>query len=130
MSQDARAAEEQSTLRRARILGLAYIDTSQMTNKILYKDILTKEELYNLKVIPISSDAHSISFGIINTTSQTTMPNLTNRFLDQKVNFALISDAGFREYMRLYDPPKKVEYQDIEITNAGTEDLITNVTRT
>lgn len=130
MSQDARAAEEQSTLRRARILGLAYIDTSQITNKTLYKDILTKEELYNLKVIPISSDAHSISFGIINTTSQTTMPNLTNRFLDQKVNFALISDAGFREYMRLYDPPKKVEYQDIEITNAGTEDLITNVTRT
>jgi type IV pilus assembly protein PilB len=42
----------------------------------------------------------------------------------------LISDAGFRDYMHLYDPPKKVVYQDIELTNAGTEELITRVSQT
>lgn len=129
MAQDARFLEEQATLRRARILGLAYIDTSQIRNKILYKEILGKDELYMLKVIPIEADSSNISFGIVNTTSQTAIPNLRQRFNDQRVSFALISDAGFREYMRLYDPPKKVEYQDIEIATAGSEDLITKVTR-
>lgn len=51
MSQDARFDDEQSTLKRARILGLPYIDTSQITNKILYKDILSKDELYRLRII-------------------------------------------------------------------------------
>lgn len=127
MSQDARYDDEQSTLRRARILGLPYVDTSKITNKILYKDLLTKEELYNLKILPIQADSHNITFGITNTTSQSTMADFRKRFLDQRISFALISDSGFREYMRLYDPPKKVEYENIELTNAGTEDLIKRV---
>lgn len=127
MSQDARYDDEQSTLRRARILGLSYIDTSQIIGKTLYKDILTKDELYHLKIVPIQADSHNITFGVTNTTSQTTMSSLRQRFLDQRINFALISDSGFREYMRLYDPPKKVEYQDIELTNAGKDDLILRV---
>jgi type II secretory ATPase GspE/PulE/Tfp pilus assembly ATPase PilB-like protein len=127
MSQDARYDDEHSTLRRARILGLSYIDTSQIIGKTLYKDILTKDELYHLKIVPIQADSHNITFGVTNTTSQTTMSSLRQRFLDQRINFALISDSGFREYMRLYDPPKKVEYQDIELTNAGKDDLILRV---
>lgn len=127
MSQDARFDEEQSTLRRARILGLAYFDTSSTSSKPLYPELLTKEELYNLRVIPLRADVHTITFGVTNTTSQTTMSTLRQRFLDQRVSFVLISDAGYREYMRLYDPPKKVEYQDIEITSAGTEGLIGRV---
>lgn len=127
MSQDARLDEEQSTLRRARILGLSYVDTSQNPNKPLYKDLLTVPELYQLKVIPIQADQHNVTFGVINTTSQATMSSLRQRFLDQRVSFALISDMGFHEYMKLYDPPKKVEYQDIELTTAGTDDLIARV---
>lgn len=129
MSQDARFDDEQSTLKRARILGLPYIDTSQITNKILYKDILSKDELYRLRIIPIQADSNSITFGITNTTSQTTISSFKQRFLDQQTNFALISDSGYREYMRLYDPPRKVEYEDISITNAGTEDLIQRVSQ-
>lgn len=130
MSQDARYDEEQSTLRRSRILGLAYVDTSQINNKQLYKDLLTTQELYDMKAIPLQADSHNITFGVTNTTSQTTMSGLRQRFLDQRISFALISDAGFREYMRLYDPPKKVEYQDIELTTAGTDDLIQRVSAT
>lgn len=127
MSQDARYDEEQSTLRRARILSLSYIDTSKIVNKVLYPDLLTKEELYGLKIIPLQSDAHNITFGITNTTSQDTLTSIRQRFLDQKVNFALISDIGYREYMRLYDPPKKVEYEDISITDTEDSDLVSRV---
>lgn len=130
MSQDARRDEELSTQKRAHILGLPYIDTSQIQEKPLYKDILTVPELYNMKVIPIASDKGNISFGITNMTSQQTMTHLRNQFLDQRVTFSLISDAGYREYMKLYDPPKQVVYQDIELTNAGTDDLIANVSQT
>jgi len=130
MSQDARRDEELNTQRRASILGLNYIDTAQIANKILHKDLLDTQELYNLRVIPLLADEHNITFGITNTTAQTTMEELRHRFMDQRVAFGLISDAGFREYMKLYDPPKKVEYKDITLTEAGTEDLITAVTKT
>jgi type II secretory ATPase GspE/PulE/Tfp pilus assembly ATPase PilB-like protein len=130
MSQDARFDEEQQTQRRARILGLPYIDTSQIANKVLYKELLTTPELYQLRVIPLQADPHNVSFGITNTTSQATMSSLRQRFIDQRIIFSLISDAGYREYMKLYDPPKKVEYKDIELTNAGTDDLVSQVSAT
>src|SRR5688572_8683074 len=114
MSQDARYDEEQSTQRRARILNLQYIDTS-VGEKKLYKDLLTTQELYDLRVIPIIAEEHSITFGVTNTTSQATMASLRQRFLDQRISFVLISDGGYREYMKLYDPPKTVEYHDISI---------------
>ncbi len=119
--------EEQATLRRARILGMAYIDTSQIAQKTLYKELLPVQELYKLRVIPLQADEHTITFGVTNTTSQQTFENLKNQFLDQRITFALISDMGFREYMKLYDPPKKVEYEDISINTAGTDDLVQRV---
>lgn len=130
MSQDARRDEELNTQRRASILGLNYIDTARIPEKVLYKDLLDTQELYSLRVIPLRADKHNITFGVTNTTAQTTMENLRHRFMDQRVAFGLISDAGFREYMKLYDPPKKVEYKDITITEAGSETLIDAVSRT
>lgn len=130
MSQDARRDEEQLTQRRARMLGLDYIDVSQIKDKKLYKDLLKVPELYSMKVIPIESTGGSISFGITTTTSNQTLETLRQRFLDQRLNFAIISDTGFRDYMKLYDPPKQVIYQDIELPTAGTEDLIRDVSIT
>lgn len=130
MSQDARFDEEQSTQRRARILGMDYIDTSKISNKSLYKDILSVPELNKIRVIPVQADEHNITFGVTTTTSQQTMTGLKQRFADQLVKFALISDTGFSDYMKLYDPPKQVVYQDIELTTAGTTDLIKQVSAT
>lgn len=112
----ARVTEEQSTLRRARVLNMPYTDTLRMKEKILYQDILSKEELYSYKVIPLKADAHYIHFGITTTTSQQTMQQLRQRFLDQRLEFSIISDAGYREFMRLYDPPKKIVYEDVALT--------------
>jgi type II secretory ATPase GspE/PulE/Tfp pilus assembly ATPase PilB-like protein len=119
MAHDARFDEERSTERRARVLNLDYVDTSQMADKPLYKDILTIQELYHLKVVPLHFYEVDLLFGVTNNTAQTTMKGLEKHFPDQRVRFALISDTGYHDYMRLYDPPAEVVYQDIDINKAG-----------
>jgi len=127
MSQDARQDEEQATARRARVLGMDYVDTSQPGDKPLYKDILTVPELSQLRAIPVKASQSTILFGVTTTTSQQTMMGLRQRFQDQLVDFAIISDAGYRQYMKLYDPPKQVVYQDIAINTAGSDELVGKV---
>lgn len=127
MSQDARQDEEQATQRRARVLGLDYFNTSQLTEKPLYKDILTTEELYKLRVIPVRLIDNSLLFGITTSTSQQTMSTLRQRFADYRVSFSIISDVGYREYMQLYDPPKEVVYHDIEINKDNTTELVSQI---
>lgn len=127
MSQDARRDEEVSTQRRARILSLPYFDTSQVTTKRIFKDILSLEEIQKSRVIPLQADAHNIAFGITNMTSQQTITGIRQRFLDHRLSFALISDAGYREYLKLYDPPKQIQYQDIAINTAGSKELQDNI---
>lgn len=129
MSQDARRDDEQNSQRRAQILGLEYFDTSQ-GEKQLHKDLLSVPELYELKAIPVTADGYNVLFGVTNTTSQQTMTQLRQRFSDHRISFALISDIGFREYMKLYDPPKEVVYQDIAINTAGSENLVEQVSNT
>lgn len=130
MSQDARRDEEQNTQRRAQILGLQYADTSQIASKQLYRDMLTNQELYDLRTIPLFVDQGNVTFGVTNTTSRQTMEQLRQRFLDQRASFALISDAGYREYMKLYDPPKQVVYEDISINAADNDAIIQQVSAT
>ncbi len=125
MSLTARQEEEQNTYKRAGILGLPYIDTSSIQNKQIFKDILSKEDLYKYRVIPILADRYNISFGITNNTSQQTITYIRGQFIDQRLTFSLISDTGFSDYMKLYDPPKEVVYQDIDI-NKSVENIEPN----
>jgi type II secretory ATPase GspE/PulE/Tfp pilus assembly ATPase PilB-like protein len=127
MSQDARRDEELITARRAQTLGLAYTDTSALPNRQLYVQFLTVPELYELKVIPLSVENRNVLFGITNITSQQTMKMIQQRFADYVVAFSLISDTGYSDYMKLYDPPKKIVYEDIDLKAAGSEDLVTRV---
>lgn len=129
MSNDARADEEQATQRRAQVLALNYIDTSK-GEKPLYKDLLNINELRKFRVIPIFSDPYHINFGITNTTSQATMQALRDRFSDQRVTFGVISDNGFSDYMKLYDPPKKITYQDVKLSRQESSNLFLEVTST
>lgn len=130
MSQNARLDEEQATARRARILGFSYIDVSQLPEKVLYKDTLTNEELERYRVIPIYVADHAITFGITTSTSQQTMQYLKQRFLDQQATFSIISDTGYREYLQLYNPPKKITYTNIEITQTDSAQLVAQVSET
>lgn len=130
MSQDARRDEEDATLRRARLLGFNYVDTSTLPQKALYKDMLTKEEMYQKRIIPLQADQSNVLFGITTTTSQQTINELRQRFSDIRASFAIISDTGYREYMRLYDPPKQVTYQDIAFSGSTADDMFAQVTAT
>ncbi len=129
MSENLRNDEEVATQRRARILGMAYVDTSTM-QKQLYKNLLPKEELYELKAVPLQADPHNVLFGITTTTPQTTMQHLTHQFLDQRISFAIISDTGYRDFMRLYDPPPAVVYHDIDVNSSNSADLAQQVSET
>lgn len=128
MAQDARLIEEQNTSRRAAILSLAYIDTTKLNNRQLYLQFLTVPELHQMRTIPLIVDQRKVTFGVTNTTSQQTMRTIQQKFSDYQVSFALISDAGYRDYMQLYDPPKQVVYEDINLSDTGTENLVARVT--
>jgi type II secretory ATPase GspE/PulE/Tfp pilus assembly ATPase PilB-like protein len=106
-----------------------YVDTSQLQNKPLYRDVLTVPELRENRVIPIHVDQSNILFGITTTTPQQALTSFRQRFLDQRVAYAIISETGYREYMNLYDPPKQVVYSDITIDKAGNEELVEQVSR-
>lgn len=124
MSQDARFDEEQATQRRARVIGMNYIDTSQIADKVLYKDVLTIPELQHSRIIPLQADAHNIMFGVTTTTSQQTMSAIRQRFQDQRIAFAIISDTGYADYMKLYNPPKQIVYQDIKLNQTDKHQLV------
>ncbi|HJQ08472.1 MAG TPA: GspE/PulE family protein [Candidatus Saccharimonadales bacterium] len=130
MSQDARRDEEVATQRRARILGLNYVDTSKMAEKPLYKEMLSIPELYQMRVVPLQSDKSNVLFGITTTTSQQAIRLLQQRFSDVRTAFAIISDTGYREYMRQYDPPQQVMYQDISIGKAADQQLLQAISQT
>lgn len=132
MAEEARTIDEQNTMRRAQILGMKYFDTSAMIEKPLYKNIFSIPELYSLKTIPIqvTENPYSILFGITTTTAQTTMHALKQRFADYQVSFVLISDPGYRDYMKLYDPPKEVVYHDIEITGRDEKTRVDQISQT
>jgi type II secretory ATPase GspE/PulE/Tfp pilus assembly ATPase PilB-like protein len=115
--QNGRLKEEQTTAKRAGVLGMGYVDTSQI-QKQLFKNILSVAELKDLRVVPLTADEHNVHFGITTTTAQQTINKLRSRFTDQRLGFSIISETGFKEYMLLYDPPKKVEYEDISIKEA------------
>jgi type IV pilus assembly protein PilB len=127
MSQSARLDEEQATQKRARILGFDYVDTTAITDKVLYKEILPVDKLKSLKVIPLHVDKSNILFGLTTTTSQQTIQMIKKTFLDQRINFAIISDTGYHDYIMLYDPPPQVVYQDVEINQTNTADLVSEV---
>lgn len=131
MSQDARRDEELTTERRASVLGMNYSDTSKLEHK-LFKDILSTQELYSFKAIPLMADEHNIHFGITTTTSQQTLNQLKNRFSDQRVGFSIISDTGYQDYLKLYNPPKQVIYEDMSLSGIGdhSQDMVSQVSAT
>lgn len=128
MTEDARLDAERAAQHRAQVLGMTYADTYNK-QKPLYKDLLSVDEMRQIHVVPLYADEHNIKFGVTNNTSEQTMQKLRDRFLDYRATFALISDNGFKDYIALYDPPKKIEYQDVSFAS-DNDDLIGQVSET
>lgn len=130
-----REQEETNTRQRASLLGIQYLDTrGVVANATLYPDVLTLEEMYRGKVVPlqIGADDAPYVFAVTSNTPQSVMKSLTQSYNDNghAIHYVLISNLGFRELMLRYDPPKEVQYDDVKIAQEGDSDTLKAVSET
>ena len=134
-SQQFRAQDEQNTQNRASILGIRYFDTrGRVAEATLIPDELPIREMHSAQIVPlrIGRDDASYLFGITVNTPQSYIRDFTKRYNDNghAVEFVLISNLGFREFMLRYDPPKEIVYNNVEIARDGDSDTLAEVSRT
>lgn len=130
-----REQDERSTQQRAALLGLQYLDTRQLAKTApLVDGVLTVREMYDGHIVPLESggDDRNYVFCITSTTPQSTMRNLEKHYNEdgKGVLFYLISGMGFRDFMKRYDPPKEIIYDDVKIARDGDSDTIHSVSET
>ncbi|HRV76396.1 MAG TPA: ATPase, T2SS/T4P/T4SS family, partial [Candidatus Saccharimonadales bacterium] len=126
-----REGDEAATKRRASLLGYQYLDTRgyKLPNGPS-KDILTVSEMYKDYITILSGDVGTYTFAITNRTPQSVISTLKSRFQDHRIVINMISESGWRELMQVYDPPKVINYEDIDISNYGSSDNMMQVSKT
>ncbi|OGL32353.1 hypothetical protein A3F64_00235 [Candidatus Saccharibacteria bacterium RIFCSPHIGHO2_12_FULL_42_8] len=127
--------DESATQKRAALIGLEYLDTRDISNTApLIDGMLTVEQMYQGKLIPLKkgNDTEPYVYGVTSDTPQSLTQKLNADWAEKGVNthFLLISKAGYREFMRRYDPPKEVIYDDVEIAKEGDSGTLEAVSKT
>ncbi len=135
IQQQAREADEQSTQRRAAILGLPYLDLRPLEADLdLAEDIIEVESMHKNRMIPLvpGNDSQPWQFGITTQTPQSILKEVADRYAAQaqNVTYYLISQGGFKAMMDRFDPPVQVIYDDIKIANEGDSETIDQVSKT
>jgi len=130
-----RDQDEEATRRRASILGLQYLDGREFENTLpLLKDVLTIEEMYKGRLVPLAfnEEDQSYRFGVTSQTSESLMKQMRDKYTEsgKRIFFFLISGSAFRSIMLRFDPPKRVIYDNIEIAKDGDSDTLAQVTQT
>lgn len=130
-----RQNEEDATARRARILGLPYLDTRVFeSTEGLIRGVLTKEEMHKNHMIPrqIGEGSRPFQFMVTSQTPRSEIEALQRKYDDEglRVEFYLISNSAYQVYMLRHDPPQEVFYDDIEIASAGDSETIQQVSQT
>jgi len=127
-----RQQEEQNTAQRAKLLSLPYVDSRQLVSAPLFEGILTVPEMYKYKMVPVNDGGENsaLVFGITIGTPQQILRTLRDRFMNRNVQFVMISNPGFKEYMQRYDPPKVVHYEDVKIATEGDSNTLQQVSQT
>lgn len=135
IQQQAREADEQSTQRRAAILGIAYLDTRDIQDTLdLAEGVMDVDVMHKNRIVPLmaGSDSQPWQFGITTQTPQSLLKELADRYAAQAQNtkYYLISQGGYKSLMDRYDPPVRVVYNDIKIASEGDSDTIKQVSET
>ncbi len=135
IQQQARESDEQSTQRRASILGLPYVDMRSVEADLnLVEDVLDVAYMHKNRIVPLvaGSDSESWQFGITTQTPQSILQELHDKYAQQAENvaFYMISQAGYKAMMNRYDPPVQVTYDDIRIANQDDSETFNEVTQT
>ncbi len=88
--------------------------------------------MQNGRLVPLSDNNESapLIFGITVATPQPLLRQLHDRFQNRVVQFMMLSNPGFEEYMLRYNPPKKVVYDNVKIAKEGDSDTIAEVSKT
>lgn len=127
-----RASEEDNTRKRAALLGLQYFDSRGVSQTTpLVNDILSIEEMYKGYLVPLRDDENEpLTFAITNNTPQSLLRTLREHYATRNVQFVLMSNLGFREFMLRYDPPKTIVYDDVKIAREGDSETLAAVSKT
>lgn len=130
-----RQQDEDATRKRASILGLQYLDTRSFEADLpLERDVLTIEEMYKGRIIPLAHNDTDLSyrFGVTSQTPQSLIAKMTKEYREvgKVAHFFLISGAAFRSFMLRFDPPKSIVYDDIEIAKEGDSETLQQVSQT
>ncbi len=128
--ENVRNNEEASTRRRANLLHIRYFDSRQIKQHPLFPDIMTNEEMYKYKAVVLSREGGEIVFALTIATPQRAKSEFAERFKDLNISYVMISEMGFQEFMRLYDPPEEVVYNDIQIEKADDVDKVADISET
>lgn len=115
-----RDREEQATAQRSGILQVEYFDTRGKTSGLpIIKDVIELKQMYADKMVPMREDDHSIDFAITVQTPKSSLDAIIKKFTDKHIKFVMISNSGYAEIMYRHNPPKRVEYEDIDIKDYG-----------
>ncbi|NCU30266.1 hypothetical protein EOL73_00365 [Candidatus Saccharibacteria bacterium] len=129
-----RNREEDATKQRAVLLGIKYFDTRGVaTTSPLISGVLEGYEMREMHIVPlqVGSDSTSFIFAITSKTPQSETRDLSAIYRrDGKIiQFYLISESGYNEYIIRYDPPKEVEYDNVVIASGGDSETIASVSK-
>lgn len=135
IQQQRRDHEERSTRERAAIIGLQYLDAREVEESLpLVEGVMNVKEMYKGRLVPlVAGDKDSTAqFAATAQTPNSLIRTMTKQHADEAraIRFYLISESGFRAFMRRYDPPREVKYDDIEIAREGDSATIDRVSQT
>ena len=123
MATTARDTEEKNTADQAKLIGLDYLDIRQLSGRPLYPEVINNDDRSRFHLVPLMVDAETISFGVTTQTPSTIFGQFEQRFNQHRVSFVLISETSFKEYQTLYNPPVKLAYQEIRLSDDSQANL-------
>ncbi len=135
IQQRRRDQDEQSTKDRAAVLGLPYLDARDLESTLpLVRDVLSVQEMYQGFWVPLlkGDEAEPYRFGVTSQTPQSLIKKTSQEYADRGLGtqFLLISSSAFKAFMRRFDPPKEVVYDDITIAKEGDSETVASVSQT
>lgn len=135
IQQRRRDQDEASTQKRAAILGMRYLDTREIESTLdLATGVIDVEQMYKGRLIPLIAGDKEVTaqFGATSQTPQSLIKKMTAEHNDsgRNIQFYLISNSGFQAFMRRFDPPREVKFDDIEIATDGDSKTIDKVSQT
>lgn len=127
-----REVDENSTAKRASILGVEYLDLRDKDATLpLINNVMEIPEMYRYRMVPLQKGdyTHPTVYGITLSTPESRLRELNQQAEknSESVSYRLISDSSFRNIMRRFDPPKDVVYHNVEISSDGDSSTLKKV---